>query len=70
MENILIQQSLDLMNPSAISKKKRREKENIWISDLQDIDKLYKGSEIRDILCSIHDNYWFDRQTIKISVNL
>ncbi|VDM42114.1 unnamed protein product [Toxocara canis] len=40
------------IKPSSPTKRRRLENRKIWISELQDIDKLYKTSELRDIINS------------------
>lgn len=38
-------------NPMA--KRQKIEAQKVWISDLKDIDKIYKSSELRDIRLSV-----------------
>ncbi|CAI4233037.1 unnamed protein product [Auanema sp. JU1783] len=53
MEKMFQTATSDRMNTSCTSGKKRRTATKIWISDLTDIDKIYKPSEIRDITASV-----------------
>jgi hypothetical protein len=49
-EYFLKEANVKLPSPTKEIKKKRRmESQKIWISQLKDIDKLYKYSELRDI---------------------
>ncbi|VDO88938.1 unnamed protein product [Haemonchus placei] len=52
MEQMFMLASKDRINRPPQKKRKRGHGSKIWISDLTDIDKIYKASEIRDIIAS------------------
>ncbi|MFH4975484.1 hypothetical protein AB6A40_002193 [Gnathostoma spinigerum] len=42
--------------PKSGVKRRRTQASKIWISELQDIDKIYKTSELRDIIATAQEN--------------
>ncbi|PIO60759.1 hypothetical protein TELCIR_17736, partial [Teladorsagia circumcincta] len=52
MEQMFFLAAKDRINRPPQKKQKRGHGSKIWISDLTDIDKIYKASEIRDIIAS------------------
>ncbi|KAK6728949.1 hypothetical protein RB195_006169 [Necator americanus] len=55
MEQMFMVAAKERVNGSTHRKRKRAPASKIWISDLTDIDKIYKASEIRDIIASAND---------------
>ncbi|TKR92869.1 hypothetical protein L596_007438 [Steinernema carpocapsae] len=53
MEAMFAKAANNKMAGHSSPKKKKLDHKKIWISDLQDIDKLYKSSELRDIQRSV-----------------
>ncbi|KAK6042530.1 hypothetical protein COOONC_19966 [Cooperia oncophora] len=52
MEQMFFLAAKDRITRPPQKKQKRGHGSKIWISDLTDIDKIYKASEIRDIIAS------------------
>ncbi|KAJ1347427.1 hypothetical protein KIN20_002477 [Parelaphostrongylus tenuis] len=52
MDQMFSRAAQDRINGFPLKKRKRVSGSKIWISDLTDIDKIYKVSEIRDIIAS------------------
>lgn len=54
MEQMFSQAAKDRISRPEQKKRKRAPASKVWISDLTDIDKIYKASEIRDIIASVN----------------